>query len=54
MAEKKYIIEITATDVALLGNGLGNLPYVQVVDLMQRLQSQLSEQDKPVEKVDTE
>lgn len=41
----EYNIKITATDLMVIGNALGNLPYKDVAALLGRLQTQINEQE---------
>ena len=51
-APKEFNLKVNSTDIQLLGEALGMLPYGKVAPLMQRLQIQINEQNqvsKPVE-----
>lgn len=46
--EKEYNLKLNGNEVNLVGEALGALPYTKVVPLMNKLQQQLREQDRPV------
>lgn len=42
-----YTLKVAPQDVDKIAKGLGNLPYVEVVDLIQNLRSQIINQQQP-------
>lgn len=46
---KKFNIQINEQDIAILNIALGNMPYNQVVDFINRLTKQINSQVKPTE-----
>jgi hypothetical protein len=46
MAMMEYTIKLTAQEVTLLGEVLGNAPYRTIAALMAKLQQQVSEQEQ--------
>ena len=43
----EYVLKITPQELDLLGKALGGLPYNNVAPLLQKLRSQVVEQQKP-------
>ncbi len=50
----EYTLKLTPTEVDQLGNAIGNLPYKDAVPLMNKLRSQVVEQQQAVEKAKIE
>lgn len=46
-AEKEFDLKLTGSEVNMVGEALGELPYKKVVPLMNKLQGQLNAQSQP-------
>ena len=47
-SETLYDLKVTVADINVIAKGLGTLPYAEVAPLMNKLQIQINQQQKPV------